>query len=335
MSSDEFNLAKDSGNTAGTHCSNCGAVMPPDLRFCRACGSRLGEDIAEYTETVRFQSGPTVTAAPQAGQYGFGSGPQGPQAFGPAAAAQMQWAHKKKRKLSGMTWLFIGLLVFFVAAGMFTALRRPMPSGGTGIIASAPRAYVGVNEFKDAEGQGATFDYVDTPDSPADKAGLIGGDVITSFDGHQITDEDDITELLGNTAIGKAVEVIYTRDGETKKTTLAPISREELRGLERAFAARPIGRGRLGYDSNRVERVPVPGTNIYGVQLERLEASLPADMSGIKEGDIVVEFDKIPIRTPGELRARTLRALPYETVTVVIYRGTERKEIPVKMGRQR
>jgi len=337
MSSDELNSANKSGNTSGTHCATCGAVMPPDLRFCRNCGSRLGEDVAEYTETVRFQGGPTATAAQQAPatQYGFGSGPQGPQAFGPAGGAQMQWAHKKKRKFSGMTWLFIGLLIFFVGAGIFTSLVRPHRPAGIATAARAPRAYVGVDEFDAAEGGGATFDNVEPPGSPADLAGLIGGDVITNFDGHPIKDDDEIMDLLAKTTIGKLVEVIFTRDGETKKTMLTPITREELSAMERAFSARPEGLGRLGYDSDRAKRVLVPGTNTYGVQLNSIEPSLPADMSGIKEGDIVVEFDKIPIRTPRELRARVMRAKPYEPVTVVVMRGDQKEPISVKMGRQR
>jgi S1-C subfamily serine protease len=56
-------------------------------------------------------------------------------------------------------------------------------------------------------------------------------------------------------------------------------------------------------------------------------------MAGIKERDIVVEWDGVPIRTPEELLSRVRRAIPYSTVKVVVYRGEERLEIPVKMGK--
>jgi serine protease Do len=249
----------------------------------------------------------------------------------------MQWTHKKKRKFSGMTWLFIGLLIFFVGAGIFTALIRPNRPGGIAAVARAPRAYVGVDEFEAADGGGATFDNVEPPGSPADLAGLIGGDVITSFDGHPVKDDDELMDLLGKTIIGKPAEVIFIRDGEIKKTTLTPISREELSTMERAFRARPEGRGRFGYRTDRTRRVLVPGTTTFGVQLENgsIEASLPADMAGIKEGDIIVEFDGIPIRTPGELEARVLRAKPYEAVTIMLMREGQKMSITVKLGRQR
>ena len=329
MQPETSNAAQNAGNAT---CSQCGALMPPELRFCRSCGARLGEGVAEYTETVRLPNG--QSAAPTA--YAFGAGPQGPQGLGPPANPQMQWYPKKKRKaISGMAWLFIGLLIFFVAAGAFTSVikqvRREINIQGP---PPAPQAYVGVDNFRDAEGGGATFNDVEPPDSPADKAGLIGGDVITSFDGHAIKDRREITDLLRQTPMGKPVEVVYIRDGATLRTQLTPISREDLRALERAFSRRPQGLGRFGYDDDESERVLVPGINIYGVQLNDISASLPADMAGIKQGDIVVEFDKIPIRTPAELKSRIQRAIPYETVKVVVMRDSQRLEIPVKMGRQ-
>jgi S1-C subfamily serine protease len=49
---------------------------------------------------------------------------------------------------------------------------------------------------------------------------------------------------------------------------------------------------------------------------------------------VVIEFDKVPIRTKEELTSRIRRAIPYSTIPVVVMRGNERLELPVKMGRQ-
>jgi len=103
--------------------------------------------------------------------------------------------------------------------------------------------------------------------------------------------------------------------------------------LNREFAARPQGRGRFGFDDDETERVPIAGTKIYGVRVDEISASLPADMAGIKNGDVIVEFGGVPIRTPEELSSRVTRAIPYETIKVVVMRGAERLEIPVKMGK--
>ena len=304
-----------------TTCLNCHSAMPSELRFCRNCGFRLGEGVAEYTETVRFDGAHPATVA-----SGF----------------PVPIPRKKRRRLSGMAWVFVALLVFFVGAAAFTALISPARRGGAVGIIQAPvrvKSFVGVNDWDTApDGLGVTFDCVDAPDTPADKAGLVGGDIITSFDGHAVHDEDEMADLMVNTPIGKTVDVEYLRDGQKKTTKLTTISQDEFRRLTALFDKRPEGRGQFGYDDGDAERVQVPGTNIYGVKLNGLLQSRPADLAGIKEGDIVIQFGDTPIRTEEEFLKRVKRALPYSTVNVVVMRGEgdklEKIEIPVKMGKQ-
>lgn len=308
--------------------------MPADLRFCRNCGFRLGEGPAEYTETVRFPNGGSAVFAgegPASAQqafsttYDLSSG-----AIAGVGGRQMT----KRKRMSGMTWMFLGLLIFFIAAAAFTALVTPIRRAGPAItMPAAPRTFIGVSSFENGEG-GVTFDNVDPPGSPADKAGLVGGDIITTFDGQVVHDDDEIADLMRRTPIGKTVDVVYIRDGEQKTAQIALLGKEEFDRLARDFRNRPEGRGRFGYDDDNSERVPIPGTKMFGVRLDDISASLPADMAGIKEGDIVIEFDGIPIRTPEELSSRVRRAIPYSTIKVVLIRGSEKLEIPVKMGRQ-
>jgi S1-C subfamily serine protease len=299
--------------------------MPSGMRFCRACGHRLGEGTAEYTETVRF---PNATA----------TGPQGTP-FMPNYAAPIAqqpgagFPYKKKRRLSGMAWIIILIAALFVLGGVLTAVRRSVrnrpPFSGS---VSTPRSYFGVNGFEDATG-GVTFDNVEPPGSPADKAGLVGGDVITTFDGHPVIDEDQMSELLKQTPIGKTVEVIYIRDGETKKTQLTTVSQGEFNELQRIYGNRPEGRGYFGFDDDRVTKIAEPATKTYGVRLDYVEPNGPADLFGLKDGDIITAFGGVPIRTGEELLSRVRRAIPKTPVEVTVIRGGETLKIPVTIGR--
>ena len=296
-----------------TICSNCNSAMPSELRFCRNCGFRLTSATGAYTGTH------------------YTDGMQ------PAAATGVM--PKKKRRMSGMSWIFVGLLVFFVCAAAFTALVSPVRRAtNIGITTPVAKSYIGVDGFNNTE-QGVIFESVTAPGGPADKAGLVGGDVILSFDGQKITDEDQIEEIMSKTPIGKTVDVEYIRDGEKKTTKLTTISFDDYKRLTREFDRRPEGRAQFGYDDDDAERVQVPGTNIYGVQLGDILNSRPADLAGVKKGDIVTEFDGVPIRTSGEFLMRVRRALPYNTVKLVVMRKGEgdkyeKIEIPVKLGKQ-
>jgi membrane-associated protease RseP (regulator of RpoE activity) len=319
------NPSGGTGDTGGIVCSECGAPMPQGMRFCRACGHRLGEGSAEYTETVRF---PHATA----------TGPQGTPFIPNYAAPIAQqpgagFPYKKKRRISGMAWIIILIAMLFVLGGVLTAVRRSVsrpPFAGV----TTQRSYFGVDGFSDADGRGVTFRSVEPPGSPADKAGLVGGDIITSFDGQPITDEDDMMRLLARTPIGKTVEITYLRDGELKKTSMTTFSREGSSGLEDAFENRPEGWGQFGFDDGDSEAVPIAGTKMHGVRLDGISPSGPAALAGIQDGDIVIEFDGTPIRTVRELVARVRRALPYSTVKVKLLRGSDQMEIPVKIGKR-
>ena len=292
-----------------TICSNCRSTMPSELRFCRNCGFRLADARGLYTGTSEVAT--TSGALPA----------------------------KKRRRMSGLAWLFVGLLVFFIGAAAFTALVSPARRSVVGISSRAPvvKSYIGIDEFQDTE-QGVMLNCVSIPGGPADKAGLIGGDLILSFDGQKAQNEDQMDDLMLKTPVGKTVEIEYLRDGEKKTTKLTTISQEEFRRMNREFERRPEGRAQFGYEDGDAERVLVPGTNIYGVRLDTILRSRPADIAGVKSGDIIIEFDGVPIRTPDEFLMRVRRALPYSTVNLVVMRGEgdvkEKIEIPVKMGKQ-
>ena len=297
--------------------------MPKGMRFCRSCGNRLGEGPAEYTETVRL---PGVTASRSCGNT---------TPFYPTFNAPMTTAnpgrHRRRLGFAGTTWLWIALVAFFGVGGIMSLARKPRMSRPP-FTFSANRSWVGVNQFDTTDG-GVTFKNVDTPGGPADKAGLVGGDIITSFDGHPVRQANEMMDLLVNTPIGKQVEVIYSRDGNFHNTQLTTVSLEEFRRLQREYGNRPEGQGMFGFKSDRMTRIKNFETKTFGVRIDYVEPNGPADLFGIKEGDIIADFDKVPIRTPEEFLGRVRRAKPHSIVDVVLLRNGQQMTIPVTLGK--
>jgi membrane-associated protease RseP (regulator of RpoE activity) len=304
-------------------CAQCGSPMPKEMRFCRSCGNRLGEGPAEYTETVRF---PGTTASGSAGTTPFYPGVNAPLTEQGAASC----ARRRRMGFTGMTWLWIVLALFFAMGGVFSLVRKNLPRRATTFSVADTRSYVGVDNFTTTDA-GVTFKNVEPPGGPADKAGLVGGDIITTFDGHPVKDADDVMSMLSAIPIGKTVEVIYTRDGAVHTTQLTTVSREEYNRLQRAFDRRPEGKGYFGFESNRMTRISIPDTKTFGVRLDYVETNGPADLFGIKAGDIITDFDNVPIRTSDEFLSRVRRALPKTTVYVGILRDSQRIVLPVKI----
>lgn len=323
-----------------TTCPNCHVQMPSILRFCRSCGFRLGEGVAEYVETVRLPHQPTASPnGSAAGAQQFGANVWAPLA--PAATAQqpagqasayvdsVQKKHGRRKRTPWIVWVVLGITVASVTGGGLMAPFGLRNKTRTAALRTLPRSYVGLSETRAANG-GVTFDYVTPPGSAADKAGLIGGDIITTLDAKQVTSQEDLLKVLVATPVGKTIDVVYIRDGETKTTQLTTISREEQNRLEELFDNRPEGKGFLGITD--WERTLVPGTNIYGVRLDTVAKNRPGYIAGLRDGDIILEFNGTPIRTAKELVARIERVVPDSVVKVIVMRGSERLEIPVKIG---
>lgn len=79
--------------------------------------------------------------------------------------------------------------------------------------------YLGVN-IGDTQDSGAVVVEV-AADSPADRAGLQAGDVITSLDGAAVNEADDLVSAVQARDVGDEVSVTFTRDGQEQEATVA------------------------------------------------------------------------------------------------------------------
>jgi S1-C subfamily serine protease len=65
--------------------------------------------------------------------------------------------------------------------------------------------------------------------SPADRAGLVTGDVLLSLDGQAVTGADDLIRILTADKIGRKVEIELLREGERRRISLTPEERQQRR----------------------------------------------------------------------------------------------------------
>ena len=308
-------------------CPNCGTELARGMRFCRLCGYRLGEGLAEYVETVRLNN-----------LGGFGAMPGGPLARAGDATTELSAAPyatagaferrgaRHRRRLRGLRWLVLPVALV-VAGGGGIAVLSNLGDDASVSAPAAPRSFFGGDEFERIEDVGLMVEAV-LPGGPAAAAGLRDGDVIVKFDGRGVESEGDLRDVLRETPVGKTVEVEYVRDGEPGRTMLTTIARDAYNA--RAFVPAG-GTGYWGVSSLR--RVPVEGTKLHGVKLGNVSENRPADIAGLKEGDIVIEFDGQPVRTRNGLESYIDHAAPRTTVNVTVIRDGQRLDIPVRMGK--
>ncbi len=93
----------------------------------------------------------------------------------------------------------------------------------------------------------------------------------------------------------------------------------------------PDDQGFLGIlDSSR--RCCIPGTKKWGVEVKELHINSPAELFGLRPGDLITEFNGHPVKTPNEFNRRIRATNPRGKTTLTYYRGSAEQKIEVIMG---
>jgi serine protease Do len=137
-------------------------------------------------------------------------------------------------------------------------------------------------------------------DSPAARAGLKSGDVITEFNGKKVEDPSALARAVAVAKPGETGKLTVWRD---QKQTTVDVKLGEI-PAERTASA-PSERGSKGAAGLGLTVQPVTPEiarqlelkNPTGVVVSRVEPSSPADAAGLQRGDVIVEIDKKPVKS--------------------------------------
>ncbi|MGM0593079.1 MAG: DegQ family serine endoprotease [Pseudomonadota bacterium] len=133
--------------------------------------------------------------------------------------------------------------------------------------------------------------------SPADKAGLKAGDVITHINGRAVRSAADVRNRIGLLRIGERVEMKILRDGRPH-TLRAVVEEPELVTIDGEKLHPRLSGAVLA----NVEEETVKG-RVRGVAVAKVEPGSPAMQAGLRKGDFITQANRQPVRDLDTLRA--------------------------------
>ncbi|HET7757004.1 MAG TPA: DegQ family serine endoprotease [Steroidobacteraceae bacterium] len=136
--------------------------------------------------------------------------------------------------------------------------------------------------------------------SPADKAGVRTGDVITSVNGQPVKSNSELRNAIGLMRIGDPVEVGLMRDGKPLKlkAILAAVTPEAgAAGSASAPAPTPPGI-HPGLEGAQLADAPEAG----GARVRSVEPGSAAAQAGLKADDVIVGANRAKVGSVAELR---------------------------------
>ena len=146
--------------------------------------------------------------------------------------------------------------------------------------------------------------------SPAGKAGLKQGDIITEVEGKTINSASELVRVIGRTPVGKKVEIKIFRDGKEKVLTVKigerPSKPGELNNEQKLW--RGIKAQELTKDL--AKRLGLPEEK-EGVLVSEVETGSAAYEAGLKSGNVIDEIDRVKIRNLEDYR-RVIKGIKAE-----------------------
>ncbi|MDR4462973.1 MAG: DegQ family serine endoprotease [Nitrospira sp.] len=177
------------------------------------------------------------------------------------------------------------------------------------------------NEFGVSDTAGALVADV-MADSPASKAGLERGDIITELDGKPVRDPTHLRTLVADSAPGTKVTITLLRDkrrksldvtlGELPKDESAQAKSEDAKG-KHALAGVQVGP--LSREEARELRIK------GGVVVRRIDPSSLAAQAGLQEGDVVREVNRQAVTSIEEFEQQVGKLKAKDRVLLLVTRG--------------
>src|SRR6266508_322769 len=160
-------------------------------------------------------------------------------------------------------------------------------------------------------------------DSPADKAGLVSGDVLTEFDGKKVDAPQDLQKVVAVTAPGQGVPVkVWREKGEKTLEIKIGETPEDTAQLEPSGKSKSL----LGLETRPITPEIARQLNLRtteGVVVARVEEEGPAAEAGVQRGDVIREVNRQRIRSVQDYERATQGIKSGDRVTVLLQRGPQ------------
>ena len=147
--------------------------------------------------------------------------------------------------------------------------------------------------------RGAVVSHVEK-DSPADRAGLKAGDIVTEINGKAVRNADMLRNNMGLLRIGQAVNMNVLRDNKVLMLSAKVAAQDK---QKESIAGKKLHPHLNGTELQNIQ----PGSKLYGriegVIISAIEAGSPAARTGLRRGDIITSANRKNIKNISELQA--------------------------------
>jgi len=148
------------------------------------------------------------------------------------------------------------------------------------------------------------------PGGPADKAGLKPGDIITTIDGRNIKDGDDLVNEIASRKPGSTIRLGFMRDGKSQDTTVTIGDRDKVfadlnnpQPENNPESGAGAGEAKLGLVVHEISQATAAKIHASGVAIDSVRTGSFADLQGLEPGLVITHVNRQPTATKDQFDA--------------------------------
>jgi serine protease Do len=200
-----------------------------------------------------------------------------------------------------------------------------------GFMGILPQELTGemAKEFNIKDGHGVLISQV-SPDTPASKAGLKAGDVITAVNATPVEDVNSFRSTVASFSAGSTVHLKIVRDGKTLDVpvTLGEVTEDNARvgggpngapGEGEKGALKGVSVQALTPDLR--EQMQLPDDVKSGVVITNLDDDSPAAAAGLQPGDLIVQVNHRSVNTVADFNNAVKAGASKDSTLLLVRRG--------------
>lgn len=209
---------------------------------------------------------------------------------------------------------------------------------GNAASINSNKAFLGVGTQKQEEGEGVEITSV-TDESAAEKAGLKEGDIITKINESKISSPEELTKTIGKFNPNDKINITYKRNKKEQKTTAVLTKRKNETFTFNAPEYKEYRN--FNFDNNNHFNIVLDKPKLglkaqeteegKGLKVLDVDDESPAEKAGLKEGDIITNFDGTEVNNIDVLRDLSKAAIEKGNFKVNITRDGKAQEVTVKI----
>jgi len=159
------------------------------------------------------------------------------------------------------------------------------------------------------------------PNSPAERAGLKSGDIVTKIDDRPVLDSRALQLMIGEMSPGRNARLTIMRDGKEREYAVSlgeqPVDRAStgtLRGYPGEDALEGVSLEQLTSEFSRQYGI---AANTKGIAVRRVDPNSAAGEAGLEQGDVIMEVNRKPVSTVEELN-RSINEGKMDTALILV-----------------